>query len=88
LVTRCREFPPSKRAGRNASEPRRSLVNCTALISHIFECFDVPSVRAEINFGNRASINLVTRLGFSLVGKDYEENDDIFEMRRDTWTKL
>jgi L-amino acid N-acyltransferase YncA len=45
-------------------------------------------VRAEINFGNRASINLVTRLGFSLVGKDYEENDDIFEMRRDTWTKL
>jgi hypothetical protein len=27
VVTRCREFPNSKRAGRNASEPRRSLVN-------------------------------------------------------------
>ena len=27
MVTRCREFPNSKRAGRNASEPTRSLVN-------------------------------------------------------------
>jgi len=27
VVTRGREFPNSKRAGRNASEPRRSLVN-------------------------------------------------------------
>ncbi len=27
MVTRGREFPNSKRAGRNASEPRRSLVN-------------------------------------------------------------
>ena len=27
MVTRGREFPHSKRAGRNASEPRRSLVN-------------------------------------------------------------
>ena len=27
MVTRGREFPPSKRAGRNASEPRGSLVN-------------------------------------------------------------
>ena len=27
METRCREFPNSKRAGRNASEPRRSLVN-------------------------------------------------------------
>ena len=27
MVTRCREFPNSKRAGRNASEPMSSLVN-------------------------------------------------------------
>jgi hypothetical protein len=27
VVTRCRKFPNSKRAGRNASEPTRSLVN-------------------------------------------------------------
>jgi hypothetical protein len=27
VATRGREFPNSKRAGRNASEPRRSLVN-------------------------------------------------------------
>jgi hypothetical protein len=27
VVTRCREFPNSKRAGRNASEPACSLVN-------------------------------------------------------------
>ncbi len=27
MVTGCREFPNSKRAGRNASEPRCSLVN-------------------------------------------------------------
>jgi len=27
VVTRGRKFPNSKRAGRNASEPRRSLVN-------------------------------------------------------------
>ena len=27
MVTRCREFPNSKRAGRNASEPTCSLVN-------------------------------------------------------------
>ena len=27
MVTRCREFPNSKTAGRNASEPTRSLVN-------------------------------------------------------------
>jgi len=27
VVTRCRKFPHSKRAGRNASEPTRSLVN-------------------------------------------------------------
>ena len=27
MVTRGREFPTSKRAGRNASEPTRSLVN-------------------------------------------------------------
>ena len=27
MATRCRKFPNSKRAGRNASEPTRSLVN-------------------------------------------------------------
>lgn len=27
MVTRCRKFPNSKRTGRNASEPTRSLVN-------------------------------------------------------------
>ena len=27
MVTRCREFPKRKRAGRNASEPMSSLVN-------------------------------------------------------------
>ena len=27
MVTRCRKFPNSKRAGRNASEPMSSLVN-------------------------------------------------------------
>ena len=27
MVTRCREFPNSKRAGRQLSEPTRSLVN-------------------------------------------------------------
>ena len=45
-------------------------------------------MRAEIHVDNRASVALVTRLGFSFLRHDSDENDNIYEVTQPAWTNL
>ena len=56
-----------------------------AIIRHPFQRFDVPSVTAEIDHRNHASIELVKRLGFLFVRHSADIGNDIFEITRGAW---
>jgi len=56
-----------------------------AVITHLFNSFEIPAVTAEIHPRNAASRRLVERLGFSLVGHDADADDDLFEITRADW---
>jgi len=58
-----------------------------AIITHLFERYDIPTVMAEIDYRNETSIRLVKRLGFSFIRHDPESGDDIFEITRLRWFK-
>ena len=60
----------------------------TGVVSHLFERFGLPAVRAEIHVDNRASVALVTRLGFSFLRHDSDENDNIYEVTQPAWANL
>ncbi len=58
------------------------------IVSQLFRRFDIPSVTAEIDRRNDASLALVQRLGFSFVRHDEAEGDDIYQTTRTSWENL
>lgn len=56
-----------------------------AILTLLFQKFEIRSITAEINPQNEASQRLVKRLGFAFVRHNADDNDDIFEISRADW---
>jgi RimJ/RimL family protein N-acetyltransferase len=58
-----------------------------AVLDYCFDLAEMPRVRATIDAPNRASLKLVERLGFRLVGRDPSERYElfVFEIDAATW---
>ena len=55
-----------------------------AMIDYLFSSFDIASIRAEINPENSHSIRLIERLGFRFLRHDADEQDDIYQLLRES----